>query len=299
MRFDAKETEKIVVKSGVVDLTGGFDSSSVAGLEIADQAFTFDRVFPPSCGQDDIFEEVQEFVQSALDGFRVCLFSYGQTGSGKTFTMQGYGREVQRGIIPRAVEQVLSQSQVLEGQNWSYRMYASFMEIYNEQLRDLLAGMEGAHVSYAPDQGSTKQAGLPGGKLDIKRNASGQSFVSNLTRVEIDVKDRAVGNRQLDELMNIAEGARSVASTSMNETSSRSHSVFQLHLEGSNSELGTELQGVLNLCDLAGSERLARSNADKDATRLKETQVCTGAILASSALRLPCSTRPQPTYNVS
>ena len=95
---------------------------------------------------------------------------------------------------------------------------------------------------------------------------------SNLTRVEIDVVDRAASNRQLDELMNIAESARSVASTSMNETSSRSHSVFQLHLEGTNSELGTDLQGVLNLCDLAGSERLARSNADKDATRLKETQ---------------------------
>ena len=55
---------------------------------------------------------LQEFVQSALDGFRVCLFSYGQTGSGKTFTMQGYGRDVQRGIIPRAVEQVLGQTEV-------------------------------------------------------------------------------------------------------------------------------------------------------------------------------------------
>ena len=68
--------------------------------------FKYDRAFHPSNGQDSVFEEVSEFVQSALDGYNVCLFSYGQTGSGKTHTMQGVGTGAMRGIIPRAVEQV-------------------------------------------------------------------------------------------------------------------------------------------------------------------------------------------------
>ena len=68
--------------------------------------FSFDRVFAPSAGQEAIFQEVSEFVQSALDGYNVCLFSYGQTGSGKTHTMQGSGVGQMRGIIPRAIEQV-------------------------------------------------------------------------------------------------------------------------------------------------------------------------------------------------
>jgi kinesin family protein C1 len=68
--------------------------------------FNFDKVFPPSVSQEKVFEEVSEFVQSALDGYNVCLFSYGQTGSGKTHTMQGSGVGQMRGIIPRAIQQV-------------------------------------------------------------------------------------------------------------------------------------------------------------------------------------------------
>jgi kinesin family protein C1 len=71
-----------------------------------DHGFTFDRVFGPSTSQESIFSEVSEFVQSALDGYNVCLFSYGQTGSGKTHTMQGSGNGSMRGIIPRAMQQV-------------------------------------------------------------------------------------------------------------------------------------------------------------------------------------------------
>lgn len=137
--FDAKNREKLTVKSGVEDPVGGFHSSNFLGLENGDMMFTFDRAFPPGSGQEEIFEEVKEFVQSAMDGFRVCLFSYGQTGSGKTFTMQGHAHGDQRGIIPRAVEQVMVQSNVLKGQNWTYRMFASFLEIYNESLVDLLS----------------------------------------------------------------------------------------------------------------------------------------------------------------
>ena len=87
----------------------------------ASHGFTFDRVFAPSVGQQEVFEEVSEFVQSALDGYHVCLFSYGQTGSGKTHTMQGSGDGPMRGIIPRAMEQVGEYKDRLEENGWTAR----------------------------------------------------------------------------------------------------------------------------------------------------------------------------------
>lgn len=72
----------------------------------ASHTFTYDRVFDAHSAQADVFAEVSQLVQSALDGYKVCLFSYGQTGAGKTHTMLGCGSGEQRGIIPRAVEKV-------------------------------------------------------------------------------------------------------------------------------------------------------------------------------------------------
>lgn len=97
--------------------------------------FTFDKVFNPSTSQENVFDEVSEFVQSALDGYNVCLFSYGQTGSGKTHTMQGSGDGAMRGIIPRAIQQVGMYKSQLEEKGWEYTMEVSFIEIYNETIR--------------------------------------------------------------------------------------------------------------------------------------------------------------------
>lgn len=92
--------------------------------------FSFDRAFAAHEGQEDVFQDVSEFVQSALDGYNVCLFSYGQTGSGKTHTMQGSGNEQMRGIIPRAIEQVGATKTKLETQGWEFVMHITFVEIY-------------------------------------------------------------------------------------------------------------------------------------------------------------------------
>jgi kinesin family protein C1 len=221
-------------------------------------SFKFDKVFPPSSGQDLIFQEVADFVQSALDGYQVCLFSYGQTGSGKTHTMQGSGNAVMRGIIPRAVEQILMQAKVMQKQRWDFKLSASFLEIYNEELKDLLTVMS--------------QENSISSKLAIKRGIDGKSYVEGLTEVPIETVNSEEGMTQLEALMSVAARARSVASTNMNAHSSRSHSVFQLHIHGYNHESQAEVQGSLNLCDLAGSERLDRSGANNDAKRLKETQ---------------------------
>jgi kinesin family protein C1 len=251
---------------------------------MAPHGFKFDKVFPPSAGQDIVFTEVSDFVQSALDGYHVCLFSYGQTGSGKTHTMQGSGNGAMRGIIPRAVEQILSQAKLMQSQKWEFCMSASFLEIYNEELKDLLVGM-------APGGKPTKPV-----KLAIKRNREGKSFVDGLSQIPIDTTDSSDGMQQLESLMSAAARARSVASTKMNAQSSRSHSVFMLHLHGYNEDSGATVQGALNLCDLAGSERLDRSGAGADAKRLKETQAinkslsCLGDVfnaLATGASHIP------------
>ncbi|GLD93426.1 hypothetical protein PINS_up002018 [Pythium insidiosum] len=210
-------------------------------------AFSFDKVFPPSAGQDSVFEEVSEFVQSAIDGYHVCLFSYGQTGSGKTHTMQGSGNGQMRGIIPRAIEKVLSECRLLMNQGWQYKLQVSFLEIYNETLKDLLASKEDA-----------------GKSLSIKKDAKGGVHVPELTLATVTEVD------QVEKLMEKASRARSVACTDMNAQSSRSHSVFTLHLHGSNESEGIMVDGQLNLVDLAGSERASRSNVSGD--RLKETQ---------------------------
>jgi len=243
--------------------------------------FKFDKVFPPSAGQEFVFDEVSDFIQSALDGYHVCLFSYGQTGSGKTHTMQGCGNGPMRGIIPRAVSKILDQARAMNKQKWKFTLTASFLEIYNENLNDLLTSME-------PSGEKTNK------KLSIKRNREGKSYVDGLTKIPIDVA--LTGMDQLEALMGVAARSRSVASTKMNSQSSRSHSVFMLHLNGYNDDSGAIVSGALNLCDLAGSERLDRSGAGADAKRLKETQSinkslsCLGDVfnaLATGASHIP------------
>lgn len=162
--------------------------------------------------------------------------------------MQGSGNGQMRGIIPRSIEKVLSECARLELEGWRYSVQVSFLEIYNEALKDLLATRE-------------QQADA---KLAIKKDPKGGVYVPDLTLVDV----RAM--EQVEALMERASRARSVACTDMNAQSSRSHSVFTLHLQGVNDAEGVSLDGKLNLVDLAGSERASRSNVSGD--RLKETQ---------------------------
>ena len=204
-------------------------------------AFAYDKVFGPSDGQSTVFEEVANFVQSALDGYQVCLFAYGQTGSGKTHTMQGSGVGAMRGIIPRTMAQVTEYLKEKRARGWEYDLAVTYVEIYNENVRDLLGGKE-----------TTKH-------LDIRRDAkTGRTYADGATAVPVDpVSDP----HTVDSLLNLAAKTRCVASTDMNAQSSRSHAVFTLHLNGKNTDQGLALNGALHLIDLAGSERLDRSGA--------------------------------------
>lgn len=228
---------------------------SEASLRLIDESstngkynFSFDRVFGPSIGQEAVFTEVSEFVQSALDGYNVCLFSYGQTGSGKTHTMQGSGNGQMRGLIPRAIEQVGNYKAELEKDGWQYDMQVSFVEIYNETIRDLLRDEE-----------------FDDSKHEVKVGADGRRYISDINMVPLEPTD----SEAIEAVMQQAAKYRSVGSTSMNAVSSRSHSIFTLHLTALHPKNRQALRGTLNLCDLAGSERLDRSKATGD--RAKET----------------------------
>lgn len=155
--------------------------------------------------------------------------------------MQGTGNGQMRGIIPRAIEQVGQYKEMLEKDGWQYDMQVSFLEVYNETIRDLLR--EG---DADPDL-----------KHEIKVNPDGRRYVTNLNMVPLEPTD----TEAVEEVMRQAAKHRSVASTDMNAVSSRSHSVFTLHLTALHPENRQALRGTLNLCDLAGSERLDRSGA--------------------------------------
>ncbi|KAM4103027.1 hypothetical protein ACJW30_06G048200 [Castanea mollissima] len=218
-------------------------------------SFTFDQVFMPDATQDDVFVEISQLVQSALDGYKVCIFAYGQTGSGKTYTMMGRpGNPEQKGLIPRSLEQIFQTRQALKAQGWRYEMQVSMLEIYNETIRDLLS----------TNRSSSTDNGVAGKQYAIKHDGNGNTHVSDLTILDV----RSA--KEVSFLLDQAEQSRSVGKTQMNEQSSRSHFVFTLRIFGINESTEQQVQGVLNLIDLAGSERLSKSGSTGD--RLKETQ---------------------------
>ncbi|XP_075487436.1 kinesin-like protein KIN-14N isoform X1 [Primulina tabacum] len=220
-------------------------------------SFSYDKVFMPDASQEDVFVEISQLVQSALDGYKVCIFAYGQTGSGKTYTMMGTpGISDHKGLIPRSLEQVFETRQILQSQGWKYEMQVSMLEIYNETIRDLLApNRSGCDASRLDNTGK---------QYAIKHDANGNTSVSDLTIVDVR------SSREVSYLLERAAQSRSVGKTQMNEQSSRSHFVFTLRIMGVNECTDQQVQGVLNLIDLAGSERLSKSGSTGD--RLKETQ---------------------------
>mmetsp|Transcript_2972 Transcript_2972/g.10595 ORF Transcript_2972/g.10595 Transcript_2972/m.10595 type:complete len:1529 (-) Transcript_2972:165-4751(-) len=233
-------------------------------------AFSFDRAFGPESTQEEVFGEVSGLVQSALDGYKVCLFSYGQTGSGKTHTMLGGSDATSRGIIPRAVEKVVEASKINEVKGWSYTLKASYVEIYNETIRDLLSTVGHSDTTH---------------KI-IHEN--GSTTISGVTTAIVESVEQA------NVLVRKAAGARKVEATQMNAHSSRSHAVFILHVSGEHASSGTRMEGVLNLVDLAGSERVSRSGASgerlKEACSINKSLSSLGdvfAALASKAKHVP------------
>ena len=244
-----EETAKITFpdvekESKELEILGREEKSSLGNVTRKPHAFTFDRVFGPESQNEEVFEEISQLIQSALDGYNVCIFCYGQTGSGKTHTMSS-----EDGMIPRATHQIYDTATNLQEKGWSYTLEGSFVEVYNEEIHDLL--------------GDSKD--LDKKKHDIRHDEKKkQTIVTGLKTVTLDSPNT------VESMMKQAQANRSVAATKSNERSSRSHSVFILKLVGRNSITSETSEGTLNLVDLAGSERLKQSGAEGD--RMKETQ---------------------------
>lgn len=202
--------------------------------------FSFDQVFHPVSDQEAIFEMVSPLIQSALDGYNICIFAYGQTGSGKTYTMDGISSNP--GVIPRTVDLLFDSVKSYRQLGWEYEIKVTFLEIYNEVLYDLL---------------SNEQKDM---EIRMAKNNKNDIYVSNITQETVESAAR------LRQLMQIAKMNRATAATVGNERSSRSHAVTKIELIGTHAERQEISIGSINLVDLAGSE------SPKTSTRMNETK---------------------------
>ena len=209
--------------------------------------WSFDRNDDHYTGQADVFNDLgQPLLENAFKGYNNCIFAYGQTGSGKSYSMMGFGEET--GIIPRICCSMFEQIERCQSdKNLKCTVEVSYLEIYNERVRDLL-------------NPATK------GNLKVREHPSTGPYVEDLASLVVRSFE------EVENLMDEGNKARTVAATNMNETSSRSHAVFTLTLtqrrHDDETNVDTEKVAKISLVDLAGSERATSTGAT--GARLKE-----------------------------
>lgn len=233
------------------------------------RSFTFDKSFW-SVSQDQNFSSQEdiynlfgrEFLDHSLEGYNTCIFAYGQTGSGKSYTMMGSDSEP--GIIPQLCTDLFERIVQLQGVS-TVSVRASFCEIYNEQVRDLL--------------GNSKTST----NLKIRENAAREPYVEGLS--EFTVKNVAQVLRYLKQ----GNAIRATASTNMNSHSSRSHAVLSLEIRQLTYEDGgtDEKRSLLRLVDLAGSERTNATGATgerlREGSNINKSLVTLGRVISALA----------------
>ncbi|XP_042564102.1 kinesin-like protein KIN-14E [Clupea harengus] len=212
--------------------------------------FQFDRIFDTKCSQEEVFQDTNSFlyprlIQSAIDGFNVCIFAYGQTGSGKTFTMVGGKNLKNPGIIPRTFNTIFDIIHENEAK-FDIKVSAYMMELYNDRLQDLFV---------SPAEAFAK-------RIEMKKDKKGLVFAQGAETKE------AASASELFALFEQGCANRHIAATKMNVESSRSHLIIGIMMESRNLTNGSVCYGKLSLVDLAGSERAAKTGA-KD-SQLKE-----------------------------
>ncbi|XP_061268875.1 kinesin-like protein KIF1A isoform X19 [Bos javanicus] len=198
--------------------------------------------------QKQVYRDIgEEMLQHAFEGYNVCIFAYGQTGAGKSYTMMGKQEKDQQGIIPQLCEDLFSRINDTTNDNMSYSVEVSYMEIYCERVRDLL---------------NPKNKG----NLRVREHPLLGPYVEDLSKLAV------TSYNDIQDLMDSGNKARTVAATNMNETSSRSHAVFNIIFtqkrHDAETNITTEKVSKVSLVDLAGSERADSTGAK--GTRLKE-----------------------------
>ncbi|XP_026790795.3 kinesin-like protein KIF1A isoform X5 [Pangasianodon hypophthalmus] len=198
--------------------------------------------------QKQVYKDIgEEMLLHAFEGYNVCIFAYGQTGAGKSYTMMGKQEKDQQGIIPLLCEDLFTKINDNGDNNMSYSVEVSYMEIYCERVRDLL---------------NPKNKG----NLRVREHPLMGPYVEDLSKMAV------TSYNDIQDLMDSGNKARTVAATNMNETSSRSHAVFNIIFTqkrfDSDTDNTSEKVSKISLVDLAGSERADSTGAK--GTRLKE-----------------------------
>ncbi|XP_011640867.1 kinesin-like protein Klp61F [Pogonomyrmex barbatus] len=241
--------------------------------------FTFDKVFGPSSKQVDVYNAVvNPLLEEVLAGYNCTVFAYGQTGTGKTFTMEGnstdptlhWQSDTTAGIIPRALSHLFDELRLLEVQEYTVRV--SFLELYNEELFDLLS----------PNDDASKI------RLYEDSTRKGSVIIHGLEEVTVHNKN------EVYKILEKGSERRQTAATLMNAHSSRSHTVFSItvHIKENNVD-GEELlkTGKLNLVDLAGSENVGRSGAvdrrAREAGNINQSLLTLGRVITALVERAP------------
>uniref|UniRef100_A0A3Q1C3K9 Kinesin motor domain-containing protein n=1 Tax=Amphiprion ocellaris TaxID=80972 RepID=A0A3Q1C3K9_AMPOC len=232
------------------------------------RTFTYDHVADMDTSQDSVFSSVaKNIVESCMNGYNGTIFAYGQTGSGKTFTMLGPSEldnftDELRGVIPRSFEYLfflINREAERSGQSKNFLCKCSFIEIYNEQIYDLL------------DTASAS--------LFLRENIKKGVFVEGAVEKFVNSAAEAY------QVLSMGWRNRRVASTSMNRESSRSHAVFTMTLESKESinEVVNIRMSQLNLVDLAGSERQKDTHTEgsrlKEASSINRSLMCLGQVI--------------------
>ncbi|KAI0092485.1 kinesin-domain-containing protein [Irpex rosettiformis] len=238
--------------------------------------FTFDKSYwsagprdePGYCSQQTLYDDLgKELLDHGFAGFNACILAYGQTGSGKSYSMMGYGAD--KGIIPLTCSELFTRvtDKKAADPNINFTVEVSYIEIYNEKVRDLL---------------NPKNSG----NLRVREHPSLGPYVEDLSKLVVNSYD------EMMTLMDEGNKARTVAATNMNETSSRSHAVFTLLLtmkrHDVDTNLDTEKVSRINLVDLAGSERANSTGATgqrlKEGANINKSLTTLGKVIASLAV---------------
>ncbi|XP_059478413.1 kinesin-like protein KIF11-B [Neocloeon triangulifer] len=242
------------------------------------KTFTFDKAFGPNSKQVDVYKAVaQPMISEVLKGYNCTIFAYGQTGTGKTFTMEGersnddmtWEKDPLCGLVPRVLSHMFDE---LRLKNVEFTMAVSYLELYNEELIDLLL----------PEEDNSKL------RLFEDAQSKGSVIVQGLTDV------RVLDKKQVYDILSRGSKKRQTAATFMNATSSRSHTIFMvtIHIRES-TEAGEDLirTGKINLVDLAGSENISRSGATnqraKEAGNINQSLLTLGRVITSLVEKTP------------
>ncbi|XP_076003874.1 kinesin-like protein KIF16B isoform X2 [Genypterus blacodes] len=216
--------------------------------------------------QEKVFKDLgSDVLKAAFEGYNACIFAYGQTGSGKSYTMMGNPGEA--GLIPRICEGLFSQ--VAAATRWdeaSFRTEVSYLEIYNERVRDLL-----------------RRKSTQNYNLRVREHPKDGPYVEDLS------KHLVQNYSDVEELMEAGNINRTTASTGMNDVSSRSHAIFTINFTQAkfDAEMPSETLSKIHLVDLAGSERADATGATgvrlKEGGNINKSLVTLGNVISSLA----------------